>query len=35
VAVDRKANLDVPVLFSMIVDLWLQGCDAPYCGLEE
>jgi len=35
VAVDREANLDVPVLFSMIVDLWLQGCDAPYCGLEE
>jgi len=34
-AVDREANLDVPVLFGMIVDLWLQGCDAPYCGLEE
>ncbi len=29
--VDREANLDVPVLFGMIVDLWLQGCDAPYC----
>ncbi|MDI6831854.1 MAG: thiamine pyrophosphate-binding protein [Actinomycetota bacterium] len=29
--VDREANLDVPVLFSMIVDLWLQGCDTPYC----
>jgi acetolactate synthase I/II/III large subunit len=34
-AVDREANLDVPVLFGMIVDLWLQGCEAPYCGLEE
>jgi acetolactate synthase-1/2/3 large subunit len=34
-AVDREANLDVPILFGMIVDLWLQGCDAPYCGLEE
>ncbi len=33
--VDREANLDVPVLFGMIVDLWLQGCDSPYCGLEE
>ncbi len=29
--VDREANLDVPVLFSMIVDLWLQGCDTPHC----
>ena len=29
--VDCEANLDVPVLFSMIVDLWLQGCDSPYC----
>jgi len=29
--VDREANLDVPVLFEMIVDLWLQGCESPYC----
>lgn len=29
--VDREANLDVPVLFEMIVNLWLQGCDSPYC----
>jgi acetolactate synthase-1/2/3 large subunit len=31
--VDREANLDVPVLFGMIVDLWLQGCDTPHCEL--
>jgi len=30
--VDKEANLDVPVLFEMIVGLWLQGCPEPYCG---
>lgn len=29
--VDPVANINVPVLFELIVDLWLQGCDAPYC----
>ncbi|MBN2025795.1 MAG: thiamine pyrophosphate-binding protein [Actinobacteria bacterium] len=29
--VDREANLDVPVLFEMVINLWLQGCDSPYC----
>ncbi|WP_287155148.1 thiamine pyrophosphate-binding protein [Candidatus Solincola tengchongensis] len=30
--VDKEANLDVPVLFQMIVQLWLKGCPEPYCG---
>jgi thiamine pyrophosphate-dependent acetolactate synthase large subunit-like protein len=29
--IDADANLDVPVLFEMIVGLWLQGCPEPYC----
>ena len=29
--IDAEANLDVPVLFDMIVGLWLQGCPEPYC----
>jgi len=33
--IDSEANLDVPVLFEMIINLWLQGCDAPYCELED
>lgn len=32
VVVDKEANLDVPVLFQMIVQLWLKGCPEPYCG---
>ncbi len=31
--VDKEANLDVPILFQMIVQLWLQGCPEPYCGV--
>lgn len=33
--VDREANLDVPVLFEMIVNLWLQGCEGTGSGLES
>ncbi len=29
--VDKEANINVPILFEMIVDLWLQGCESPYC----
>jgi acetolactate synthase-1/2/3 large subunit len=32
VLIDREANLNPPILFQMIVDLWLQGCPQPYCG---
>lgn len=32
VIIDREANLNPPILFQMIVDLWLQGCPQPYCG---
>jgi acetolactate synthase-1/2/3 large subunit len=30
--IDKESNLVPPVLFQMIVDLWLQGCPEPYCG---
>lgn len=32
VVIDKEANLNPPIVFQMIVDLWLQGCPEPYCG---
>lgn len=32
--VDREANIDVPVIFDRIIELWTHDCETPYCEPE-